>query len=58
MHFRLWFVKTLPTFLAVRKKPVTAGFELAKQNRFAKISQRSHEKDPQAKNILNLQMIL
>ena len=35
------------------------GFELVKQNQFAKISERSEEKDPpQAKKFLDLQIIL
>ena len=34
------------------------GFELAKQNQFAKISKCSEEKNlPQAKNVLHLQII-
>ena len=36
-----------------------SGFELVKQNQFAKISERSEEKDPpQAKKFLDLQIIL
>ena len=45
--------------MEVQKICCTSGFELVKQNRFAKISERSKEKDPpQPKKFLDLPIIL
>ena len=45
--------------LYVKDNTCISGFELVKQNQFAKISECSEEKDsPQAKNVLDLQIIL